>query len=481
MGMYYDENGVLHAQTLEEIKEEIRESYRKSGKFDDVRLDDESEIGKFINITAKNEKKLQDALEKANNAFSLSKSEGVSLDRGLGLTGVKRNPAVQSIVPSMYAAGTKLTNIPERSLLISNSVTGSLFYNSETFQLANLDKKTADSVVRSGTTVTVTISGGHSFPEDSYVFLEGAEQPEYNILAQVKNASGTTFEFEIDTEPTSPAIGTVTVNPATNFTAKSSLYDSIEALSGTLTVLEETVTGLTRVENLNDAVEGSKVETDIEAKVSYLGKLAALGGGTIKSIEAKLETVPTVKSAKVFENITDEIDEYGRRPHSVEAFVLGQKGEEEKQEIFKVMLDAPATGITQEGTEKGVVQDSKGIDVDVAFSYLTKVDIEVNLVITTNKNENNGPVFPEEPKEPIGGKQQIIDNLTSFRFIAGHDVTRQLLTVPVTDVPGIKTLDLTFRIKDVGSFGTNKIIIPETSIADVESGNISGTIDGISI
>lgn len=71
------------------------------------------------------------------------------------------------------------------------------------------------SVTRSGSTVTLTFSGGgHGFVQHQVILVSGAAQPEYNGEHRVTAVTGTTVTFTIAGTPASPATGTIAVKTA---------------------------------------------------------------------------------------------------------------------------------------------------------------------------------------------------------------------------------------------------------------------------
>lgn len=71
------------------------------------------------------------------------------------------------------------------------------------------------SVTRSGSTVTMTFSGGgHGFVQHQVVLVSGAVESEYNGEQRVTAVTGTTVTFTIAGTPASPATGTIAVKTA---------------------------------------------------------------------------------------------------------------------------------------------------------------------------------------------------------------------------------------------------------------------------
>lgn len=463
-----DDTG-LQTQSLAEIKTEYQEAI--TDKFGAGHLvDDKSNFGKWLGIASERESLIQEILNAVYESPYVSTAGGVSLDRVFEITGITRQGATESVVSTMYATGTPSTAVTAEELTISVEQAGDLFRNTATFSLGSLGDKTAASITRSGTTVTVTITAGHSYLDASWVFIEGADQDEYNILTTITNITGTTFDYELSGSlPVSPATGTLEVKEATNFNAESVETGAIAALDGSLTVIETAVSGIDRVENADDAVLGNSTETDPEGRVRYSSSLSQLGGATIDAIKAKLENVPGVGSgnAVVFQNVTDSIDAEGRDPKSVEAFVTGGAD----QDIFDALLAVVAGGIKQFGNVTGTSTDSSGNSQPTAFSRLTDVPIFVDIVVITNSDPDQGPVFPGT------GEQDIIDNLSSLEFQAGWDVTKGRIDNAVTSVAGVTSVVSLFAKTSSPATDTTVVIIA-TEIAGIDSGDITGTIDG---
>lgn len=75
--------------------------------------------------------------------------------------------------------------------------------------------QTATSVTRSGSTVTMTFSGGgHGFVQHQVILVSGAVESEYNGEHRVTAVTGTTVTFTITGTPSSPATGLITAKAA---------------------------------------------------------------------------------------------------------------------------------------------------------------------------------------------------------------------------------------------------------------------------
>lgn len=75
--------------------------------------------------------------------------------------------------------------------------------------------QTATSVTRSGSTVTMTFSGGgHGFVQHQVILVAGAVESDYNGEHRVTAVTGTTVTFTITGTPSSPATGLITAKAA---------------------------------------------------------------------------------------------------------------------------------------------------------------------------------------------------------------------------------------------------------------------------
>lgn len=75
----------------------------------------------------------------------------------------------------------------------------------------NIERKSVNSITRSGTTVTVTTSASHGYLTGNSVQIVGASQTEYNGHWEITVTGASTFTFQISTTPTTPATGTILV------------------------------------------------------------------------------------------------------------------------------------------------------------------------------------------------------------------------------------------------------------------------------
>jgi len=150
------------------------------------------------------------------------------------------------------------------------------------------------------------------------------------------------------------------------------------------------------------------------------------------------------------------------------------------QDIFDALTGtatqsgAVSAGIQQHGSVTGTATDSSGSVQPSAFSRLTTVRIYVDIVVTTNNDPLQGLVFP------VNGEEQILDNLSGIVFQGGCDVWKSTITNAVTSVNGVITIVPKFG-KTASPSTDTTVEILRTEKADIASGDITGTIDGVPI
>ncbi|NIU00226.1 MAG: hypothetical protein GWN01_04605, partial [Nitrosopumilaceae archaeon] len=94
-----------------------------------------------------------------------------------------------------------------------------------------------DSITYSGTTATATISAGHSFLDDMYLTIAGANESLYNGTFQITNVTSTTFDYTMSDTPSSNATGSPVVS-ATTIKPGATTGDNVVFLSGDAVFLE---------------------------------------------------------------------------------------------------------------------------------------------------------------------------------------------------------------------------------------------------
>jgi hypothetical protein len=457
--MIFNENG-LKTDSLQEIIDEIivlfRDKYSSS-----FNVAPDSKIYGLLSIFAERELLLQEAIQGVYFSLSRVQSKGVSLSNNLEITGHYKRPASSSMA-EVYVRGTPSQTISANSLNVSVDETEEVFYNDESITLNSLSSESIDSITQVGGVATVTISGGHPFINGDHVYVRGLNEPEYNVLADIYNATGTTFDYTVDVGAVSPATGSGTAYPTTLVPLLSVNTGPIVALSGALRNIVGSVTGVDEAINTEDATLGTNAETDAEARARAQDTSSVLGGGYRDAIISKIYAVNGVTSVALAVNDgPDLIDPEGRPLCSFEAFVDGG----DDTEIANAILQSGAAGVGTFGGVTVTVQDSEGQDIDVSFSRLIATRIYVEATIIKNTDSSQGPVYP------AGGDDAIKAALSSLEFLAGQDVWEATLKNAITSIDGVISTTVKFDTV-TPPVNTSTISIANTTYANIDSGDV---------
>jgi uncharacterized phage protein gp47/JayE len=412
-------------------------------------------FGKMIGIQAEREAEIWEVAEATYNNFYPNSASDISLDRACEITGTVRNAATHSTVTE-YLAGTNLTAIP--ALTIFSVADSEVQFETLAAAVLSGSNFAITSVTRSGTTVTVTTPVAHGRADQSFVFMNDAVETDYNGLKQITVTGASTYTYEIATTPATPATGTITADPATAVDCQSVDAGSFEALANTLTNIVTNVSGLDRVENYIDAVEGSDTETDAELRIRRINALIGIAAARIDGIRGYLLAVPNVTAASVYENTTLVVDGDGRPGKSIECLVVGGTD----QDIFDAVWNRKAGGIEAFGSESGTTTDSEGNSQDSYFSRPTGVDIWLELDVAVDAT------YPSDGDDLV--EAAILDYEATLEI--GEDVV--VYPYLVSSIAGITGItDVVVRIGlSASPTLDNNIPIDQTEIADFDSSRI---------
>lgn len=439
---------------LEDSKSELEALYRSTFGAG-IKTTPDSVFGKIIGVQAERESQLWELMESVYNSAYPNSASNISLDKVGELTTIVRNAATVSTVTA-YLSGTNGTSIPV-STIFAVQDSGVQF---KTLTLTSLSGAnfSVNSLTRSGSTVTADATA-HGRSVGNFIFINNAVETDYNGLVEILTVADVdTFTYDITTAPTSPATGTIDADPATAISCESVDTGAIESLAGTLNVIVNNISGLTRVDNYEDALKGSNQETDTEFRIRRITTLQGIAAARLEGIRARLLLVANVTSAQVFENNTLLVDGDGRPAKSIECLVLGGTD----QDILDTVWDAKAGGIESYGTTAGSVTDSQGEIHNSAFSRPTSVPIYLELDLTIDSD------FPATGDDLV--------EAAILAFGASHDIGQDVVVYPYLitsfgDVPGIT--DVVVRIGLTASPTLdNNVVIADTSIAAFDSSRI---------
>lgn len=190
--------------------------------------------------------------------------------------------------------------------------------------------------------------------------------------------------------------------------------------------------------------KGEETESDYELRNRFNEAKEGLGSCTEISIKSALLRIPSVTSASVVVNETNETVD-GRPPHSFECFVSG--GTEYLTEIANTIFEKKPIGIKTYGTIAQQITDSGGHTHTINFSQTTDITVYVRVAINTDTTFETS------------GKTQIKENLTAYIDSIGVGNTLYLSSLygKIHGVTGVKEVALLELSTDGESWQTTNI------------------------
>lgn len=107
------------------------------------------------------------------------------------------------------------------------------------FKYATLyNKMVISGITRSSTTATVTTASPHLMSNNTIVAIVGADQPEYNIVANITVTGASTFTYTVSGSPATPATGTLFAGMQFNLGPQNRMMGTCVSYSGTTLVVD---------------------------------------------------------------------------------------------------------------------------------------------------------------------------------------------------------------------------------------------------
>lgn len=207
------------------------------------------------------------------------------------------------------------------------------------------------------------------------------------------------------------------------------------------------------VTNTSAAAGGSNIETDTELRERITFAEKGINNASYNGIVSNIRTVSGVKTVRIVENKTDQIDQYGNPPYSIHVYVLGGV----KEEIAKSIFTSAAFGINTYGTVKVSVFDIANQGHDVYFDYANEIPILFDIKLTTNDS------FPSDGVSQVKAQvKSYIDSLSMgqtvrFSYIYKY-IYDSVIGIDVADVrigkdpDSLAMADINFNPFDVASY-----------------------------
>lgn len=256
------------------------------------------------------------------------------------------------------------------------------------------------------------------------------------------SVASTGLVFETLSEVIIGGGGSITVN------MQSVNAGSIEAASGTLTVIETPIFGWTSITNSLDATVGRGEETDAELRIRRELSTQALGQNLVDSLFGQLLNISGVEDAVVISNGTDAVVD-GIPAHQFLSAILGG----DNDEIAQVIWNNTPQGILSFGAITVAITDDQGFSQDIKFTRPSDVEIYFKIDITIDATE-----FPGTGSADI--KAAVVAyGIANFKI--SDDVIRSEFYTPINETPGILTVDLFIGLGASPSGTSNLVIDPD--------------------
>lgn len=318
---------------------------------------------------------LWDTAQDVYNAMYPFSAEGLSLDNAVQFGGIARREAQPTIYP-VHCECVDGTVIPEGTLI--NSITkpavdfqsrtsttvSRAAFNSAKVVIAAIQPNAAYTVIVDGLTYSVIST---SNPTAGAILGALADEIKGDRLT-AECADGVLTLADVSCEERhsmtlSPNLTTQSVTGIVNF--ETLTVGDTDLPDSTITEIKTAVPGLLAVNNLIPRIAGSLQESDAELRASYAAKIFQRSSRMTDSIRAAiLQNVQGVDFCEVQDNPTNDWDEYGRPPHSVEAVVSGG----DNNEIATQILNTKAGGISSYGNTEVDLKLNSGESLTIRFT-----------------------------------------------------------------------------------------------------------------
>lgn len=237
------------------------------------------------------------------------------------------------------------------------------------------------------------------------------------------------------------------------------------AEAGTVREIVNPLDGVASCTNSGAITGGRGRETDEQFRDRYAQSVDYAGGVNQDAIAGEiLQNVEGVYSATCYENDSDETDELGLPPHSIEVVAYGGLDEE----IAKAIFRRKAGGIQTHGSTTIAVLAANGESYDIKFSRPSTIPVFVK--VSDLKTDEN---FPGDGEERIkAALVAYIGGDVQGGLPIGGDVLYMAIPGVVLSVPGVVDFALAIGT-EAASVGVKNIPVGTREKATTKTENIT--------
>lgn len=419
---------------------------------------------------------LWELAESIYKAMYPSTSTGVSLSNAAGLAGIQLNEATKTmLIATCY--GLEGTVIPYSAQISSSTDSTLIFSCIETDAKITADKASYIDLVIGEIQVGKEYMINCSGTRISYIALENDTKTTVLAALQSKlssvdgvnsNLKNDVLTIRTDNQEQSVSIilsGLSSPKIGTPIKFSCDTYGAINPAIGEVNLITTTYAGWQSVYNNVNAVVGIDAETDTQLRQRWSSGIYKRASAMTEAIKEAVAQVDGVTAVRVYENTSDENDEQGRLPHSIEVVVAGGI----EQQIAQAIWSRKSGGIDTFGSISADAIDIEGYSHNIKFNRPEKLKIWLKVTIYDTPDE----VFPAAGLSEISNA--ILNAGLAFKI--GQDVILQRFgSVIFGTTSGIGYFDITATTGDVPEqYGRNNIVISARQIADFSALRIEVT------
>lgn len=213
--------------------------------------------------------------------------------------------------------------------------------------------------------------------------------------------------------------------------------------AGTIDTVITSVAAAVSVTNPEATSGGRSRETYQEFRERYYNSVDKAGGCNTDAIRAQLLETPGVVAAVVWENDTDETDDDGLPPHSIEAIIYGGTD----ADVAAAIHARKSAGIQTYGTSSAQLLDASGRLRTIFFSRPAAVSIYIRISDLVTDDSYLGDTSLQDALIAYIGAEG--ENLAASGLAIGESVYYNRLMCPVNDTQGV--VDYTLEVSTDGS------------------------------